>query len=328
LTQTAVETGKPLQDIVRAYATGCFSWYAARLNRFAASLESGLSLEAAVRANKGLFRYNVAGMIRLGGDASETLRSLETVAEDERNFSAIRTNNVVRIVYLCALIIQMLSIMTSMFTYVVPEFNKIFQDLSSDLPVMTAVVIEVSQCFVCYWYLLPPFMLLIALAAITYLILQTSVVVFRPIGLRRIFRSTDAAKFLMVFAVGVRHRFPISAILEMYRWTVPSDYLRNKGSKIQLAVEQGHDWIDAVRRAGFVNRPEASLLKSAQRTGNTAAVLDQLALSKERSQIRNDDLFSKLAFIPLILLLGVVIGAFVIAMFLPLVMLIRDMSGG
>jgi type II secretory pathway component PulF len=112
----------------------------------------------------------------------------------------------------------------------------------------------------------------------------------------------------------------------MYRWTVPSAYLRQKGTAIQRAVEQGHDWIDAVCRSGFASAPEASLLHSAERTGNTAAVLEQLAQSKERSQIRKDELFSKLAFILLIFLFAAVIGTIVIAMFLPLIELITSVA--
>jgi type II secretory pathway component PulF len=96
--------------------------------------------------------------------------------------------------------------------------------------------------------------------------------------------------------------------------------------KIQDAIERGRDWIDSIRRVGFISGPEASLLHSAERTGNTATVLDQLAQSKERLQIRKDDLFSKLAFIPLIFLLGTVVGVFVIAMFMPLITLISSLS--
>jgi len=295
------------------------------LNRFADSLESGYSLDAAIREHRRLFRYDIAGMIRLG-DSPETLCSLETVAQDERNFSTVRTYTVIRVIYLCTVALWMLPIMCFIMLSIVPEFEKIFQDFSSQLPTLTTMIISAANTFAVYWYLAAPFILLIGLFAITYLILQTNAVVFRPVGLRRIFRSTDAAKFLRVFAVGVRHRFPIPTILERYRWTVPSNYLRNKGMKIQKSVEQGNDWIDAVRRAGFINRPEASLLKSAQRTGNTATVLDQLAQSKECAQIRKDDLFSKMAFIPLMFMLGAIIGTLVIGMFVPLVQLITDLS--
>ena len=326
LFQTAVETGKPLQDIVRAYAASC-SWnHAVRLNRFAAALDSGLTLEAAVHENRGLFRYDVAGMIRLGGDAPETLRSLEDVAQDERNFTAILTNTLIRIVYLCTIVLWMFWVMTFFLIKIIPEFRKVFQEFDSQLPDLTNVVVGISDWFVNYWFLISPLVMVFAALAIIFMVLQTNVVIFRPIGFRRIFRSTDTAKFLRLFSVGVRHRFPIPTILEMYRWTVPSEYLRQKGWKVQNAIEKGRDWIDAVRREGFVNGPEASLLQSAQRTGNTAAVLEQLAQSKERSQIRKDDLFSKLVFIPLVFLLGAVIGTFVIAMFLPLIKLITDLS--
>jgi type IV pilus assembly protein PilC len=216
--------------------------------------------------------------------------------------------------------------MTFVFLQIVPQFKSIFLDFDVDLPAMTVVVISASNVFAMYWYLAAPFVLLLVTAAIVYLILQTNAVAFRPIGMRRIFRSTDSAKFLRVFAVGVRHRFPIPTILERYRWAVSSDYLRKKGVKIQTLVEQGGVWIDAVRRAGFVSRPEASLLRSAERTGNLATVLDQLAQSKERSQIRKDDFYSKMAFIPLVFLLGAIIGTFVIAMFIPLLTLITTLS--
>jgi len=325
LFQTSIETGKPLQDIIRAYATSCSLGYAIRLNRFAASLDSGYSLDAAIREHRGLFRYDIASMVRIG-DSPETLRSLETVAQDERDFAGIRTYNVIRIIYLCTMIFSMAPVMLFVFLRIIPEFKKIFVDFDVNLPALTIAVISASNAFVFYWYLVAPFVLLLIAAAVVYLILQTNAVAFRPIGFRRIFRSTDAAKFLRVFAVGVRHRFPIPTILERYRWAVPSDYLRKKGVRIQKSVEQGGVWIDAVRRVGFISRPEASLLGSAERTDNLATVLDQLAQSKERTQIRKDDFFSKMAFIPLVFLLGAIIGVFVIGMFVPLIKLITTLS--
>jgi len=326
LIQTAVETNTPLQNIVRTYASTCFSRYARRLERFAATLDAGKSLEEAIRANKGLFRYDVAGIIRLGGNDPDTLRSLETVALDERDFSVIKTHTLFRICYLAWIVIHMLLVMTFMVIKIVPQFEVIFRDFDTSLPTMTTVIIGISNYCVMYGYLGMPFLMLIAFALIIYLILQTDCLVFRPWGFRRMFRSTDSAKFLLIFAAGIRRRFPIPAILRMYNWTVPSDYLRRKGMRIRTAVEKGGDWIDAVYRSGFVNRPEASLLRSAQRTGNTAAVLDQLAHSKERSQMRRDDLFSKLVFVSLIFLFSAVVGTLVIAMFLPLITLITALS--
>ena len=326
LVQTALETKTPPPNMIRAYATSCYPWYAVRLQRFADALEAGLSLDEAVRKNWGLFRYDVAGMIRLGGDNPETLRTVEEIAQDERDFSMFRTSQVVRVIYLFGLVGYMMVIIPGMLVWIVPRFEAIFSEFDTELPGLTLVVVLVSDMFVRYWYLLAfPFWLL-GMAFLVYLILQTNIVTFRPFGFRRIFRNMDAAKFLMVFSVGIRHRYPIPSILEMYRWTVPSEYLRRKGKKIQTEVEKGRDWIDAVRRAGFVSRAEAALLHTAERTGNTASVLDQLARSKDRSQIREDDLVSKMVFIPLLFVLGAIIGVFAVGMFMPIIKLITSLS--
>jgi len=328
LIQTAVETGRPLQDIVRAYAISCFPWYAVRLQRFADTLDSGHSLEAAVRHHWGLFRYDIAGMVRLGSNAAETLRSIDNVAREERNAAPIRSITIIRVIYFCALFFWPIPIITFFAIKIVPEFKRMFAEFGDlPLPLITTLVFGIMDYFATFWYLSYPLILLFALMILLHLILQTNVVVFRPVCLRRIFRNTDAAKFLMLFAVGMQQRYPIPVILQMYRWTVPSDYLRKRGTYIQKAVEQGEDWIDAVHRSGFIERAEASLLQSAQRTGNTAAVLSQLAQTKERTQIRKDDLFSKMVFIPLIFLFAAFIGTFVLAMFLPLLELVTALAG-
>jgi len=326
LIQTALETGTPLPSMIRTHAAGFCLWYGARLNRFAAALDSGSSLEEAVRGHWRLFRYDVAGMIRLGGNTPETLRAVEEIAQDERDFSIFKTSQTIRAVYLLAVVCQMLTITSFVFLKIIPQFEAIFLDFNTSLPGLTLFVIAVAQWFVMFWWLFVPLAWLIGIAFLVYLILQTNVVIFRPWGFRRTFRNTDAAKFLAICAVGIQHRFPIPAILDMYRWTAPSEYLRQKGRKIQQAIEKGRDWIESVRHVGFVSSAEASLLKSAERTGNTPAVLDQLARSKERRQIREDELYSKLVFIPLVLLLGAIVGVLAIAMFMPIVKLITDLS--
>ncbi|MDR0326966.1 MAG: type II secretion system F family protein [Planctomycetaceae bacterium] len=325
LIQTSVATDTPIQNVVRAYAAQCFSWYASSLlERFAIALDAGKSLEEALRENRGLLRYDVAGIIRLGGgNDPDTLRSLETIASDERDFSTVKTDTLIRIVYLCIVCMYMSVVVTFMSLKIVPAFDKIFQDFECDLPPLTTFVIGVSNFCWGYWYLGAIFGSGVVFALIIYLILQTSCIVFRPWGFRRMFCSTDSAKFLLVLAAGIHRQFSIPIILRMYTWTVPSAYLRRKGMRIRTAVESGGDWIDAVCRSGFVNAPEASLLRSAQRTGNTAAVLDQLAHSKERAQMRKDDLLSKLTFVTMVFLLAAVVGTFVISMFLPLIWLIE-----
>jgi len=326
LIQHAVETGKPLHDIIRAYTVGCRRTYALRLQRFANALEAGQPLEKAVQYHWWLFRYDIAGVLRLGGNTTEVFRSLETVAQDEANFAPVRTYTIIRVAWLCTLVVWLTITTLFMFTAVVPSFIEMFEEFDIELPLLTEVVLYISEVFVMYWYLMVPLILAFAAFVFVYMILQTNAVIFRPFGLRHVFRSTDSAKFLMIFGTGIQNQQPISAMMELYRQVVPSNYLRKKGERIQKMVEQGKDWITAIYHSGFISRSEASLLLTAQRTGNTATVLGQLALSKERTQIRKDDLYNKLAFIPAVFLFAAIVGMIVIAMFLPMIAMIEGLS--
>jgi type II secretory pathway component PulF len=107
---------------------------------------------------------------------------------------------------------------------------------------------------------------------------------------------------------------------------VPASWLKGKAAGMLRRIENGQNWIKSLKKARFINGPEASLLESAERTGNTPAVLGQLALTRDRKQIRKDDLVGKLVFLPCIFGFSVVIGFVVIALFLPMVKLITDMS--
>lgn len=327
LVQASVETQTPLADMIRAYACDCYSsHFRIRLERFAAVLEQGYSLDQAIEWDRGLFSYDVVGMLRLGGDDPATLQSMEDSAQEERNDSPIRSMSIVRVAYFFALVAPLLLVFSFLVYVVIPKFEMIFKDFDTELPGLTVLAIVVSNYFIRYWYLISPIVPFVALLFIVFLIMQTNVVVWRPPFFRRMFRDTDSSKLLRTLAVGLKHNVPIPNILQVYRHLVPSSYLQRKAFRMEKNVADGRDWIESLKKQGMLNGPEAALLETACRTGNTVAVLEQLAVSKERSQLRKDDLTSKLVFIPCLLGLGLVIGIFVIAMFLPLITLTCSLS--
>jgi type II secretory pathway component PulF len=326
LLQTAAETNTPFAEIIRAYASGCYSSrFRSRLERFAAMLEQGHSLDEAIKRDPGLFRYDVICML-LGGNDPATLRSMESSINDERDSSPARSMSIIRVTYLFTILaVFFLAFFFIMFS-IVPKFEETFKDFDTDLPFLTRQGISAANLFITYYYLSGPFVLLAATLFVVFFIVQTGVVVWRPPFLRRMFRDTDSAKLLRILSVGLKQNLPISRILPIYRSAVPSDYLRFKAFRVENDIEKGRSWTESLRRQRIVSAAEASLLETAERTGNLPAVLHQLSGSKERSQLRKDDLTSKLVFIPCILAFVAVVGVFVVAMFLPLTVLTNAMS--
>lgn len=328
LVQASVETKTPLAAMIRAYACDCFSpYFRARLENFALSLEQGHSLGEAIRQDRGLFRYDIVGMLRLGGDDPATLQAMENSAREERDYSPVRSMAIIRIAYFFSLVFPLISVVLFMMYAIVPKFEAIFHDFDTALPAMTVFAIAVSSFFMKYFYVFFPLVPLIAMFFFVFFIVQTNVVVWRPPFFRKMFRDTDSAKLLRLLAVGLKHRVSVPEILLVYRSIVPSFYLQLKVARVEQNILDGRDWIESLKKQRFVSGPEATLLETAQRTGNTATVLDQLAAGKENAQLRKDDLTSKLLFIPCLLGIALVIGIFAIAMFLPLVTLTCSLSG-
>jgi len=161
---------------------------------------------------------------------------------------------------------------------------------------------------------------------ICFLLMQSEAIAARPPGLRRMFRNIDAARFLRIFSTGLKNQVPVPDSVQVYQRVVTSAYLKESASRINAKITGGGGWIDAFREAGMITAGESRLLEAAQRAGNLPAVVDQIARSKELKHSASGDLVSKFVFIPSLLLIGTLIGLFVVGMFLPMVELVKAMS--
>ena len=326
LIQTAMETGTPPAEMIRAYAASCSRFFRKSLDRLAGSLERGLSPAAALGQNPGLARYDVCGILALGADEKQTLQTLEDISHDSRNRALSESNSVFRVGYLLALCLPIFPVTIFLMMWIIPQYIKIFEDFGISLPPLTMAIVRFTEFFIHFWFLCIPVVLVVFVAWVFYLIMQTDVVTARPFGLRRLFRSLDAARFLRIFCTGLKNQVPIPDSIDTYQRVAGSSYLKDTAKRINTKIQNGGNWIDAFRGAGMVTSRESRLLETAERTGNLPVVIDQIATSKELKHSGTSDLVSKFVFIPCILFIGTLVGLIVIGMFMPIVELTRALS--
>ena len=326
LIQTAMETGTPPAEMIRVQAATSSRGFRNALYSLAHSLEQGKSLAVALSQSPRLARYDVCGILALGKDEAQTLGVLDEISRDPRNRTLSESNSIFRAGYLLALIIPIIAVAIFMMMWIIPKFMAIFADFDVHLPFLTLVYVNICEFFIDFWYLLAPIIPLLIVALMFYLLMQSDTISVRPPGLRRLFRSIDAARFLRIFSTGLKNQVPIPDSIDTYHRVTVSEYLKNIANRINKKIRSGGDWIEAFRKSGMVTTGESRLLETAQRAGNLPAVVDQIAYSKELQQSGTGDLVSKFIFIPCILLIGVLIGSFVIAMFLPMIELIKALA--
>ena len=118
-------------------------------------IEGGATLSEALSKSPKAFDRLYCNMIRAGeaGGALEVI--LRRLAEFMERSQALKRKVKGALVYPIVVVLVAVGILTFIMIKIVPQFKKIFDDFGSELPAMTQTLIDISNFTVNYWYLLP-----------------------------------------------------------------------------------------------------------------------------------------------------------------------------
>jgi type IV pilus assembly protein PilC len=118
-------------------------------------IEGGATLSEAMAKSPKAFDRLYCNMIRAGeaGGALEVI--LRRLSEFMERASALRRKVKGAMVYPVVVVSVAVGILTFIMLKIVPQFKKIFDDFGSELPPMTQFLIDVSNWIVAYWWLIP-----------------------------------------------------------------------------------------------------------------------------------------------------------------------------
>jgi type IV pilus assembly protein PilC len=118
-------------------------------------IEGGATLSEALSKSPKAFDRLYCNMIRAGeaGGALEVI--LRRLAEFMERSQALKRKVKGALVYPIVVVLVAVGILAFIMVQIVPQFKKIFDDFDSELPAMTQTLINVSNLTVNYWYLIP-----------------------------------------------------------------------------------------------------------------------------------------------------------------------------
>jgi len=118
-------------------------------------IEGGATLSEALSKSPKAFDRLYCNMIRAGeaGGALEVI--LRRLAEFMERSQALKRKVKGALVYPIVVVLVAVGILAFIMIKIVPQFKKIFDDFGSELPGMTQTLINISNLTVNYWYLLP-----------------------------------------------------------------------------------------------------------------------------------------------------------------------------
>lgn len=330
LLAVCVEKNIPIADELDTYAYTLKKKHRERVQLISSRLYSGDRLSDALAITPGLIPQSAVVSIRIGEESNSLAIALRDAAvQSTRKLKHFTENSPLSVLlfYLTFVVSIQFLVASYIMVWIIPKFHKIFQDFGFELPLITRNTIEASEFFSTYFYLfLPllslPIMALVLLQAGNYYGWYNLRIPFFTGWFPRLNTPHCLRQIAQSISMSESPQTALNSISTYHRWYD----VRAQSQSASKQIRQGDTLWLSLQNAKIINEAEAALCTTAERTQNISFVLRTLAETIEQRRTRKLRFLSESLKPVLISILAFLIGYFVIALFMPLLQLIHDLS--
>lgn len=317
----AIEQRLPLAPLMRAFAedqSGAQRW---RVHRLARLLEGGSSLPSALEQVAGVLPSENVLAIRFGTQSGTLMITMRALIEESESLANVRRVQWLRstLIYPAIALLVMMGIVTFFMIKIAPAFQKIMQDYGVESLIFRWAIF-VSNLVVNYWWLAAGAALLLA-----WIWWREWPGRFWRLGWIRPRYDMRSADVLQNLSVVAETGHPIAGALSTLARYHHDPTLRDELLFVRNEVEQGADLWNTLRKVKLLTLAEVALLEAAQKVGNLAWAMAQLAVCKRRRKRSRMELLGQLVEPVAALLLGGLVLAICLMAFAPLLGLIWNL---
>ncbi len=294
-------------------------------------VESGNTLSEAMSKQPKAFDNLYCNMVKAGeaGGALEVI--LQRLAEFKEKAQSLKRKITGAMIYPCAVITVAVGIVSFIMMFIIPKFKKIFDDFGTELPAMTNMLIGFSDWMVQYWYMLfigpIGFYLFIKIVKKN----KTGAFVVDWLSLRlplvgKILHLGIIARVTRTLGTLIASGVPILEGILISRDTAGNHVFERAFDNIYTAIREGETIAVPLREARIVDDMVVNMVDVGEETGALDDMLYKVAdVYDEEVEVKVESLISLLEPI-MVVVLGLIVGFIVIALFLPLIKLLNDLS--
>ncbi|MCB9950646.1 MAG: type II secretion system F family protein [Planctomycetaceae bacterium] len=294
-------------------------------------IESGNTLSEAMAKQPKAFDNLYVNMVKAGeaGGALEII--LQRLAEFKERSMSLRRKVQGAMIYPCAVITVATLIVGFIMYWIIPKFKDIFIGFGVELPKITQVLIDMSDMVVKYWFLIPviPFSMWLLIKIIKKN--KTGAYIIDRIALKlpilgAIIGKSTVARTCRTLGTLIASGVPILEALSIARDTAGNEVFRKAFDHIHASIREGETMAVPLRETRIVDDLVVNMVDVGEETGALDNMLYKVAdVYDEEVSVLVESLVSLLEPI-MVVVLGLIVGFIVIALFMPLVKLLNDLS--
>jgi type IV pilus assembly protein PilC len=302
------------------------------LGQLATSIEGGSTFSEALAQHPKVFNRLFVNMVKAGelGGVLEVV--LKRLAEFSEKAQKIKGKVKAALFYPIAVLIVAIGIMILLMTFVVPKFKDVFGGMGITLPGFTVFVLAVSDIIrnniLATMGAIAVFVVLFLLFIRTKFgrrVWDKTKLVMPPTG--QVVTKVSISRFTRTLGTLVSSGVPILQALTIVKETAGNVIIANAVAKVHESVKEG-ETITAPLEASRVFPPMVvSMVDVGEQTGALPEMLLKIADNYDEEVDNAVAAMTSLLEPIMIVFLAVIVGSIVIAMFLPLIAMISNLSG-
>lgn len=294
-------------------------------------IESGSTLSEAMSKQPKAFDDLYVNMVRAGeaGGALETI--LQRLADFKERAQSLKRKVQGAMIYPVAVVTVATLIVGFIMVWIIPKFKAIFEGFGTELPKITELLIATSDVIASYWFMAP----VIPIAIIIFLKVvrknKTGEFILDFLALKiplmgKILSKSTTARIMRTLGTLISSGVPILECLTIARDTSGNAVFKRAFDNIYTAIREGESIATPLKEARIVDDLVVNMVDVGEETGALDTMMYKVAdVYDEEVTVLVDGLI-KLLEPMLVVVLGLVVGFIVIALFMPLIKLLNDLS--
>ncbi|MBN2209879.1 MAG: type II secretion system F family protein [Sedimentisphaerales bacterium] len=298
-------------------------------------VEGGATLSEAMAKYPKCFNNLYTNMVAAGEAGGVLDLILNRLADFMEKAQRLKSRIIGAMIYPIAVLTIAFLIVMGIMIFVIPKFRSVFDDFGVTLPAITETLLGISTWITYKWgwvYLLGSpiaFYLLIKLIRLS----ETGRYVLDSINLKipvvgQIIGKTAVARFTRTLGTLISAGVPILEALNITRETSGNEVYRRALGSVHDNIRQGETFAEPLRKAKVCDSLVTNMIDVGEETGDLDKMLTKVA---DNYDDEVDTLVGSLVSLlePIMVIgLGVICGFIVVALFMPMVSIITDLSGG
>jgi type IV pilus assembly protein PilC len=305
------------------------------LGAVADDVEAGGSLSDAMSKHPKAFDKLYVNMVNAGEAGGVLDLILARLADFMEKAQKLKRKVIGAMIYPLVVVTIAVGIVTMIMIFVIPKFEEMFKDFKVELPDVTKLLLSISYFFAKQYgwiYILGFPFFVVALLRLAHMseggrYAVDSVKLQIPI-LGSIVHKSVVARFTRTLGTLISAGVPILDAINITKETCGNEVFSRAMVKVHDAIREGESFADPLRATKICDAIVVNMVDVGEETGDLDKMLLKIADNYDSDvDVLVGSLISVLEPV-MVVILGLIVGFIVIALFMPMITLLGAVSGG